>query len=231
MNIERLVMMFVRWPEPGEAKTRLAASVGEDAAVALYRAMVEESVAQLRTGALEYGYTLRLYATPVNQLRNIALWLNDGRPPVLDAMPQPGGALADRLEHAIEAGFSRLKAQRVIVVGSDVPQLTPAIIGAAFAKLDARDAVIGRAHDGGFYLLALKSPQPDLFREVTYSAPATGGELLAALERRGLRIDTASLPVLHDVDVADDLRALPRNVRKRLRERMEARGESWPQGL
>ena len=210
-----LVFFFVRWPEPGAVKTRLAESIGDEAAANLYRVMAEEQVSRLRAGSPGV-YTLLLYGTPVEKIRQIVLWLNDGSQPITDAMPQPDVPLARRLEHAMEWGFGKLKAERIAFVGSDCPDITPEIIARAFALLETQDAVIGRADDGGFYLLALRKPLPGLFDGVTYSTASTGDQLLRALQTKGATLDDGSLPRLRDVDRLEDYQALPEATRARL---------------
>jgi glycosyltransferase A (GT-A) superfamily protein (DUF2064 family) len=96
-------------------------------------------------------------------------------------------------------------AERVALVGTDVPALSRAEVEGAFERLERADVVMGPAHDGGYYLLALARPQPELFRGVPWGSDAVA----SATERRAeaLGLSLARLPVLHDVDTADDLRA------------------------
>jgi rSAM/selenodomain-associated transferase 1 len=210
-----LVFFFVRWPEPGAVKTRLAESIGDEGAANLYRVMAEEQVSRLRAGSTGV-YTLILYGTPVEKIRQVVLWLNDGSQPFTDAMPQPDAPLARRLEHAMEWGFGKLKAERVAFVGSDCPDITPEIIARAFALLETQDAAVGRADDGGFYLLALRKGEPGLFDAVTYSTDSTGDQLVKALQTKGATTDDGSLPRLRDVDRLEDYRALTEATRARL---------------
>jgi rSAM/selenodomain-associated transferase 1 len=192
--------VFVREPRPGAVKTRLAARVGEGPAAALYRAMAEQVLR--RTDPRQppaAAYARRVVFTPAAARASVAAWL-----PGEALQAQEGQDLGARMAAAFSSAFAG-GAERVALVGTDVPALSRAEVEGAFERLERADVVMGPAHDGGYYLLALARPQPELFRGVPWGSDAVA----SATERRAeaLGLSLARLPVLHDVDTADDLRA------------------------
>ncbi len=118
-------------------------------------------------------------------------------------LPQRGVGLAERLAAAFEDAD---QGGPVVLVGMDTPQLTPLLLCAAAAALDDADAVLGRAHDGGWWLLGLRRPDARLFAGVEMSTSRTGAQQLARLRAAGLRVALA--PRLRDVDTAADAAAV-----------------------
>ncbi len=96
------------------------------------------------------------------------------------------------------------------IIGSDTPHLQPADIEAAFAALDAADAAIGPTRDGGYYLLALKAPEPRLFEDIEWSS---GRELRQTVDRAAqLGLSLTLTAETFDIDVESDLAALRRAI-------------------
>ncbi len=220
-NPQRAIFLFVRQPEAGRVKTRLARTVGEEQAANIYQILAEDVAAELkRAAARDAGLALYLYATPVHQIGKVALWLNDGKPPILDAIPQPEGGLDHRLAHAVAQGFSSaIGAQQVYLIGTDCPEVTVESLDQASRILAEKDAVIGRAQDGGFYLLGLSKEASLAFYGVEYSTEQTADQLVRNLEEAGLEVDQDSLPLLRDIDTEEDLYALSDETRQRLADR------------
>src|SRR5260370_10203603 len=123
-------------------------------------------------------------------------------------LPQEGVNLGGRMSAAFDEGFRR-GARRVAIVGTDVPFVSRDTVLEAFGSLDDHDLVVGRAHDGGYYLLAVDRPRPALFQGMAWSTPAV---LAATVERAGaLGLTVRLLEPLRDIDTLDDVRAeLPR---------------------
>lgn len=217
MSLENLVLMFVRWPEPGRTKTRLAATLGDEAAARIYERMVELQRGALAPGAAGGRYRLVPYGTPVEKAGRLALWLNDGQPPILDILPQPEGELADRLEHAVRWAFEKFRARRVVLIGSDCPSIGEHHLAAAFQALEEADVVFGPATDGGFYLMGLSRPFPGTFHGIAYSEGTTLEALAGKLRNAGARVDTGTLEQLTDVDEEADLESLPEEIASALR--------------
>jgi rSAM/selenodomain-associated transferase 1 len=186
------VVVFLRAPRAGSVKTRLAAALGEDAALDVYRDLLAATFAALADQA---GVELR--HTPDDAGPEIAPMLRAG----WAAAPQGGGGLSERLARAVDDAF-RSGAGRVLVIGSDCPYLTGGDIGEALDALEESDLVLGPALDGGYWLIGLRRPAPYLFRGVPWSTP----DVLAATRRHaeaaGLHV--ALLRALADIDTPED---------------------------
>ncbi|MEW9549066.1 TIGR04282 family arsenosugar biosynthesis glycosyltransferase [Nonomuraea sp. NPDC050783] len=182
-------LIIAKEPVPGKVKTRLTPPFSPVQAAALAEAALRDS---LRAVA----------ATPAAQ-RVLALdglpggWL----PPGIVVIPQRGGGLDERLAAAFSDAH-RLRPGPAVLIGMDTPQVTPELLRAAGEALDSHDAVLGPAADGGFWLLGLRRPGPELVLGVPMSHPETGKLQLDRLERAGLSVRL--LPELIDVDTAAD---------------------------
>ena len=198
------VLFFVRAPEKGRVKTRLASAVGEDRAVELYRCFVEDILAMLDT----FGVEVKCCHQPANADVVLSEWLGRHR----SYVPQQGADLGERMENAFRSIFEAGVSQAV-VIGSDSPDLAPDILREAFSQLDAHDAVIGPSSDGGYYLLGFNASRfvPEAFANISWSTNHVFGQTLDVLNQR--RRDVFILPQWHDVDTRSDLEALIRRNR------------------
>lgn len=181
------VALFTRWPEPGKAKTRLIPALGPQGAADLHRRLTERTVATVRAA----GLPLEIRSTGAGPAR-FRDWL--GIDTVVD---QGEGDLGERLARAAQT-------LPVLLLGADIPGLAAAHLGAAAAALGAAPAVIGPAADGGYWLLGLAAPIPQLFEDIDWG---TGTVLAATLAR--LPSDTPRLETLSDLDTAEDLAHWP----------------------
>ena len=190
----RRLLIFLKDPEPGQVKTRLAASIGADEASRAYRACVETTLARLRPLRQEAV----LYVEPPDAIGKVDAWLGDGW--VL--RPQRGRTLGERLARATAEAFAD-GAARVAVVGTDSPWIAPADIEDAFRALERADVAVGPAEDGGYYLIGLARPTPALFDGIAWSTPAVYAQTCARAAALGLRL--APLREGYDVDRVEDL--------------------------
>lgn len=216
---DRALIVFLKHPEPGTVKTRLIPVLGAEIAAELYRVLCEAVLAGTvpRPGEFER----LVFFAPPEAAEQVRGWL-----PSVRLLPQAGGDLGARMGGASARAFDR-GAERVALIGTDSPAVSRATVVEALEALDAADLVLGPAEDGGYYLLALRKPRPELFDGMTWSTPVV-------LEETVARADTASLRVhllapLRDIDTPEDLRAeWPRlrpllEARPDLRERIEKR--------
>lgn len=193
---DELVVVFARAPERGRVKTRLAASVGDDLALALYRWIAERVIGGLNTAT--GGWDLRVAATP--EVEAVARWL----PEVSDIRPQRGADLGERMQHALAEGLDEGRA-RVVIVGTDCPAVDARRVGEAFDALRSSDVVLGPALDGGYYLIGATRAVP-VFDHVPWSTDA-----VMECTRQRLRehaIPWRELAPEGDVDRAEDLGVL-----------------------
>ncbi|GAC1696363.1 MAG: TIGR04282 family arsenosugar biosynthesis glycosyltransferase [Gemmatimonadaceae bacterium] len=195
----RALVIFARAPESGRVKTRLAAGIGESAALAAYRALTERVIDQLRP-LLDTEIVVQY--TPRGAEEVMRGWLGDA----LRYEPQCDGDLGARMVGAITDRLIE-GARRVVVVGVDCPDVDSAVIDDAFAALDGADVVFGPATDGGYYLVGVRGPTPEIFEGVPWSTPQT---LTAALDRaRAADLSVALLAERRDIDTAADWTAWP----------------------
>jgi rSAM/selenodomain-associated transferase 1 len=191
---DRLIV-FVKAPRPGAVKTRLARVIGAEAAAALYRVIAEE---ETRRTAPRGDYDRVLAFDPPDARDEIAAWF-----PGEALAPQQGADLGARMTNAIQSAFDT-GARRVAVIGTDVPSCGHSHVSAALAALDEHDLALGPTHDGGYYLIALDRPRPELFTGIPWSTPSV---LPATAERAGvLGLTVLMLDPLLDVDTLDDVR-------------------------
>jgi len=199
MGTEHCVIMFVRSPETGTVKSRLAATVREDAALELYRCFVSDMMEMLARGR----YPLCIFFYPPQARQRIMEWLGDQH--IL--FPQSGNDLGERMKNAFETVFSRGVASAVLI-GSDIPDLPGPIIDEALASLANHDAVVGPSYDGGYYLIGFRADTflPQAFDGISWSTPEVFGQTLHALGIPGRRVHL--LPQWRDIDVFEDLEEL-----------------------
>ncbi len=190
MNDNRALLLFVRNPEKGKVKTRLAQDLGDDKALAIYLELL--GITRTVAVAIPAGRFL-FYSNFIPQ--------SDDWPDALfQKHLQSSGDLGARMEAAFQLALETH--QKAVIIGSDCPELSPAIIEQAFTQLDHCDAVLGPANDGGYYLLGLKNVIPTVFREMVWSTAFVLAETLARLDAAGKSY--ALLPELSDVDHVED---------------------------
>jgi rSAM/selenodomain-associated transferase 1 len=191
------LLVFVKHPSPGAVKTRLAAEVGPEAAARLYRTLAERVLEATSPRAGEYERLV--FFDPPEALAGMRAWL-----PGVRLLAQSGGDLGARMADAFARAFAR-GAERVVLVGTDAPAVGRETVMEALSALDAADVVIGPAEDGGYYLLALRQPRPELFSGVAWSTPSVRAQTLTRAAFASLSV--RELAPLRDVDTLEDLRA------------------------
>ena len=194
---KRALVVLARAPEPGRVKTRLAREIGDAAAVQAYR---ELGAAVLGAAGRLGDCDLMVAYTPADQEGRMRAWLG----PAPGYEPQLEGDLGARMLGAIAARFSA-GAGKVLLIGTDCPEVDPALLETAFARLDRADAVLGPAADGGYYLVGMKRPIAELFQGIPWSSPATLSATLARAAAAGVSV--ALLDQRRDIDTAADWRA------------------------
>lgn len=191
------LIIMARVPELGRVKSRLAATIGSDAAAEAYRLMAEQLFAECEQ--LPPYVDRYLFFADARDAGSIRAWAGDA----FRYVPQRPGDFGQRMMAAFETVFGE-GARRAVIVGSDVPDLSAGIIGEAFRLLDRYPIVIGPDYGGGYYLLGLKMVYPDLFRRrLPWGTHRVLGKTLQIIGELGLA--PAFLPRLIDVDVEGDL--------------------------
>ena len=194
MNHKNMLGVLIKYPEPGKVKTRLAKHIGTEEAASFCRRIAEHVLK--RTAPADFGYLRIVFYTPDEMRQQFADWLPDELLKV-----QRGRDVGERMEHALEEMFA-LGAEKAIVVGADIPGLHREIIDNAFQNLDHADMVIGPAMDGGYYLIGMKSPHPEIFWNIAWGTGEVFRKTVAKIEKKGLRY--RAVETLFDVDGLGD---------------------------
>lgn len=182
---ESTLIIFVKNPIPGTVKTRIARTVGNERAVAVYQHLLRHTQAitqQLRCHRVVY------YGDFINE--------DDGWNGCEKRL-QVDGNLGQRMQESFREQFEH-GADRVAIIGSDCLSITARHIETAFASLDEADVVIGPATDGGYYLLAMKKLHPALFDGMPWSQPDLRQQTERAIRVNGLTV--CQLDELTDID-------------------------------
>jgi rSAM/selenodomain-associated transferase 1 len=198
------VLFFVRHPAAGQVKSRLAAVLGDDNALCLYRAFVEDMLETI-DGT---GLPCRICVHPPDAVPLVSTWLGPHR----RYLPQTGKELGERMEQAFRAIFAE-DAASAVLIGSDLPDLPAGLLREAFGALEGHDAVIGPARDGGYYLVGFRRVGflPGIFRGMPWSGPDVADRTLERFREH--RASVHILPFWQDVDTVEDLRDLVRRGR------------------
>src|SRR6266567_2500849 len=176
-DIRERLIIFTRYPAPGQTKTRLLPLLGAAGAAELHRRltlrMLRVALAVQATRPVELE--IRFTGADEIAMRN---WLGDG--PVL--REQSRGDLGERMLQAFETSFQE-RSHATVIIGSDCPELTPQLLVQAFTLLSTHPVVLGPANDGGYYLLGLKSPIPQLFRDIPWGTDTVLAATLQVLRQ------------------------------------------------
>ena len=189
--MDRALIIFIKNPETGKVKTRLAKDIGNENALTIYKHLL----AHTRKIAIEVKANRFLfYAEKISQ--------RDEWPETdFKKFVQQGDDLGLRMFNAFEKAF--LNSQKVIIIGSDCAELTPDIIEKAFLELNNHDFVIGPAKDGGYYLLGMKVTEHRLFQNKNWSTQTIAADTLKDIS--DLNKTCYILPQLSDIDTIEDL--------------------------
>ena len=193
----RQLIVMARWPAPGRCKRRLASSLGAAAAARIQARLTDHTLAVGRQLGIEL--VLAVDGLAPRAARRLGDQLGVGR-----IVLQGGGGLGVRMQRQFQRAANE-RARRVVLIGSDLPQLERADLASAFAALDHQQAVLGPACDGGYWLIGLRRPEPTLMEGIAWGSEQVLEQTLAALARRGL--EPALLPWRRDLDRGEDLGA------------------------
>ena len=190
------LIIFARYPESGRVKTRLAKTIGAEKATEFYRLCAEHLFRE--TEKLPPGIKRYIYFDGKENEYRLQDWAGAG----FDYIVQASGSLGHRLENAFSTQFTR-GAGKVLIVASDVPDISSSIIVEAFRSLDNHEIVIGPCHDGGYYLIGMKKLHRDIFNGIPWSTSQVYTHTLANIKK--LDISLCQLPSLYDIDTEEDL--------------------------
>ncbi|MDZ4747738.1 MAG: TIGR04282 family arsenosugar biosynthesis glycosyltransferase [Saprospiraceae bacterium] len=183
------LIVFLRLPEKGKVKTRLAATLGEDAALKIYNDLIcitldLVSVSEIPT------YLFYAGGLPHPPERNIRFSYHH----------QSDGDLGSKMADALSIVLNNHK--KALIIGSDCPDLTPEILHTCCQSLDEKDIVLGPTEDGGYYLLGCKALNPALFANIKWGTPSVLGQTIEKIQ--GENLSYCLLQKLQDIDTAED---------------------------
>ena len=187
------LIIFTRYPLPGTTKTRLIPALGAAGAADLQRQLTEHTLEQV----VNLVADISIFFSGGNQA-DMQTWLGEQ----WRYQPQTGDGLGDRLISAF-LHSQTLGYERTLIIGIDCPEITGELLTEAFDSLGNHDAVFGKAHDGGYYLVGLKRVIPELFTEMLWSTETVLAETLN--RANSLNLSAKILRTLHDIDYPQDL--------------------------
>ncbi|MFT4738770.1 MAG: rSAM/selenodomain-associated transferase 1 [Cyclobacteriaceae bacterium] len=193
MNNNQLIV-FVKNLIPGMVKTRLAKDIGQDMAMEVYKELVSFTA--------EISDKVKNVDKAVYYSLYVEMWdfFNDEK---YQKSIQQGNDLGQRMLNAFYDAFEE-GYEKVVLIGSDTPDISKKLIIEAYAKLDDSDVVVGPAEDGGYYLIGMKDAHKELFEGMTYSHADVYQELMETAEDMSLKVST--IQTLFDIDTVDDMK-------------------------
>jgi hypothetical protein len=196
------LLVFARLPERGAVKTRLAAEIGDDRALAVYSAMLRDALASI--GESNDDTEVEVMWAPTAGADGDSLVSAFGNRSL--AM-QTGESLGDRLSMAFSERFFFHRTETIVAVGVDDPTIPRPLIDAAFELLESCDWVLGPARDGGYYLIGCRGPAYDneAFQDIAWGTSSVFSSTIAKI--RDWQRNLAVLPMRSDIDTAEDLEA------------------------
>ncbi len=190
-NKDRLLLIFTRNPKLGKCKTRLAATIGDQAALDIYMILLRH------TAEITKGLNCSKEVYYSEEVSENDLWDNGNYAKQL----QKGTDLGERMYNAFKSGFQK-GYKKIIIIGSDIYDLNSETIEEAFSEMENFDFVIGPAADGGYYLLGMKSLNIDIFLNKNWGTETVLEDTLNNLNNKKIKL----LQIKNDIDVYEDLK-------------------------
>lgn len=186
------LVVFVKNPELGKVKTRLAAQIGNEKALEIYLGLISH------THSVASGWDAQVRVYYSDYIPDFDIW-DVG---FCTKHRQDGSNLGERLLTAVSETFDE-DFDQVIVIGSDCPKLNIEHLKKAKQELLDADVVLGPAKDGGYYLIGMNALHPELFIGKSWSSPNLFDQTLETMISKGL--SWYELPILTDIDTVEDL--------------------------
>lgn len=188
---KELLIIFTRNPELGKCKTRLAATIGDVAALEIYKYLLAH------TASITEDLLVHKEVYYSDEIHHNDIW-NDS---IFRKKSQKGNDLGERMKNAIKAGFKD-GYDKIIIIGSDMYDLSPQDLEHAFTALSVNDYVLGPAEDGGYYLLGMKKLNNSLFENKKWGTNTVLNDTLNNLLNENIEL----LPVRNDIDYYEDIK-------------------------
>ncbi|HLO49730.1 MAG TPA: TIGR04282 family arsenosugar biosynthesis glycosyltransferase [Kamptonema sp.] len=198
--MKEYLIIFTRYPEPGITKTRLIPVLGIEGAAKLHRELALCTIAQAKQIQNSRQLLVEVYFTGGSQ-QLMQAWLGSD----IFYQNQVTGDLGTKMAAAFQISFNS-GVEKVVIVGTDCPDLNSQIMALAFDELAVYDLVLGPALDGGYYLIGLRQFVPELFKSINWGTAEVLQQTVAIA--RNLNLAVAYLPPLADIDRPEDLSIL-----------------------
>ena len=197
MRDKKGVILFVKYPNLGEVKTRLASKTNKNFALEFYKIVAEYVFNEI--GKLGPGIDILLFYSGKDSLSKIKSWVKKD----FLFFPQNGEDLGERMSDAFFHAFKN-NYEMVLILGSDIPEISVDTIGSAFSYLSESNVVISPSEDGGYSLLGTDKYYPLLYQNIEWSSDSVFEKTKEVIESNNLHLKV--LPVLNDVDTLPDLK-------------------------
>ena len=191
MNSKKALIVFIKNPELGNVKTRIAATLGNEKALEIYNKLL------LHTNDITKNLLVDKFVFYSDSIMLVDIWQNN----VFIKLVQNGNSLGERMDAAFAQVFEKNYAS-VCIIGSDCIELDSNTIENAFRLLQINDCVIGPTFDGGYYLLGMNNLNMELF-QIEFSTETVFDETLKVCN--SLNLSTAFTKKLHDVDTQNEV--------------------------
>jgi hypothetical protein len=188
---KKALIIFTRNPELGKCKTRLAVTIGDENALAIYKTLLKH------TADITQHLNVDKYVYYSEQIWKDDVWDQE----IFRKKIQEGTNLGSRMENAFKDLFS-VGYEKIIIIGSDMYDLNQTDLENAFQSLEKNDFVIGPAEDGGYYLLGMKEVKSEVFRNKDWGSNTVLANTLLDLQNEKV----TTLDVRNDIDVFDDIK-------------------------
>lgn len=192
------VIVFAKYPVKGKVKTRLAETVGEEFATEFYKLCAEHTFSVLKKLQRQSTHVYLYY--PAGDSEDLVrTWTNSD----FIYRPQRGDDLGEKMLNAFTEVLND-STGNVVIIGTDLPDISAVLVQEAFSELENHDAVIGPSSDGGYYLLGLKEAETNIFSNIRWSTAEVFEKTIENF--KGLELNFRILVELTDIDTEDDLR-------------------------
>lgn len=188
---KKALIVFTRNPELGRCKTRLAATIGDQSALDVYRFLLDHTV------KITSHLSADVYVYYSEKIREIDIWNTS----IFRKKQQQGLDLGAKMQHAFTEVFG-MGYQKAIIIGSDMYDISTQDLEDAFLTLEKNNFVVGPAQDGGYYLLGMKQLKTSLFKNKKWGTSTVLSDTLKNLTLEKVSI----LPEKNDVDYFEDIK-------------------------
>jgi rSAM/selenodomain-associated transferase 1 len=174
-NPNTCILLFVKYPEKGKVKRRLTTDIDEETIQELYRCFVDDTLTTIK----KINTHLFICFFPVDAEKKFHEWLGS----IFSFLPQKGTDLGEQMKNCFSDAFTK-GFRKVVLMGSDSPDLPEAFLQSAFAELQTHDVVLGPSSDGGYYLIGFRNTTftPNILEEIHWSTPMVFKETMSDVD-------------------------------------------------